>query len=449
MQPPSVDRRTFLDNLRRSGLLNARELRAVVRTLPLAGDGREVAAALTRAGVLTRFQADLLLAGRTRGFLLGQYSILDHIGKGGMGRVYKAMHRTMKRVVALKVLAPELVKTEKAREFFKREVRATARLLHPNIVTAYDANKVGGRYYLVMEYVDGPNLDQLVRRRGPLPVGLACEVVRQAAVGLEYAFGMGMVHRDVKPSNLMVTRAGPGSAVQVKILDFGLARLQEAEDAVLAGSGTIQAPPNTVLGTPDYLSPEQCRSLHTTDIRSDLYSLGCTFYYLLAGKVPFPGGSSLEKLLRHGSETAVPVEEHRPGVPPEVAGIVRRLMEKSPAARFQTPAELVAALAPFCRVGPGSGAALDRGGERRPSARPAGVDSSAVDLGAPADAEAVGSQSTFPPDLALTPPSGDAMSSVRLTEEADGARFRAWAWLLAAGAAAVLTGAIGLFLALQ
>jgi serine/threonine-protein kinase len=446
MPSRSADRQTFLKNLRRSGLLGPREVQAVAARLPEACGGREAASALVKAGVLTRFQADLLLAGRTRGFVVGQYRILDCIGKGGMGRVYKALHRPMKRVVALKVLAPKLVKTAKARRLFRHEVRAAARLVHPNIVTAYDANEVGGRYFLVMEYVDGPNLDQLVRRRGPLSVGLACEVVRQAALGLQHAADLGMIHRDIKPGNLMIARAGSGAsaAPQVKILDFGLARLQEAEDAGRAGSGTILAPPNTVLGTPDYLSPEQCRDIHAVDVRSDLYSLGCTFYYILTGKVPFPGGTSLEKVLRQGTEQPAPVESHRPQLPAAVAGIVRKLMAKDPAARFQAPAELAEALAPFCGVGPVSGAGLNRElAPGRPGESAAGADNSALELGA--DAPVGASESTWTPDLVPTPLSGDALSAVR---QASGAPRRRRAWLWLAGAAAALAGAAGLLLSL-
>ncbi|HEX5272314.1 MAG TPA: protein kinase, partial [Gemmataceae bacterium] len=170
-----VDRETFLANVRRSRLLTDEQLAGAAGRLPASGRGRPIARALVEAGLLTRFQASQLLAGRTSGFFLGQYRILDHIGSGGMGRVFKAEHRTLSRLVAVKVLAPRLLTTARAQELFLRELRAAGRLLHPNIVTAFDANHEGPRTYLVMEYIDGPNLHQLVRRRGPLPVGLACE----------------------------------------------------------------------------------------------------------------------------------------------------------------------------------------------------------------------------------------------------------------------------------
>jgi serine/threonine protein kinase len=350
--PRHVSRRAFLSHLRRSGLLSAEELSQAQQLLPEVTRGRLLARALVEKGVLTRFQAERLLIGRTDGFVLDQYVVLEELGRGGMGWVFKARHRTMNRVVALKVLAPGLTKTERAQEMFLREVRAVAQLVHPNLVTAFDANLVGDRYYLVLEYVDGPNLDQLVRTRGPLAVGQACDFIRQAASGLQCAHTAGMVHRDIKPANLLVQRqAADGGPGLVKVSDFGLARLQEGADAG-PGGGTLVTRPNTVMGTPDFLSPEQARNLHNTDIRSDLYSLGCTFYYLLTGQVPFPGGTSLEKLIRHNTEQPAPVEELRPEVPAAVAAIVRRLLAKKPEDRFRTPAEVATALEPFSVRGP-------------------------------------------------------------------------------------------------
>jgi serine/threonine protein kinase len=346
--PQHVDRQTFLAHLRQSGLLGSEQLAAVAHRFQDVPRGRVIARALVEQGLLTRFQAEHLLAGKHR-FFLGQYCVLEQLGQGGMGRVYKARHRTMNRLVALKVLAPNLLATDRAQELFLREVRAVARLVHPNVVTAFDANQEGDRHYLVLEYVNGPNLDQLVRQQGPLPVGQACDFVRQVAVGLEHAHQLGMVHRDIKPANLLLQQGSPASSGVygvVKISDFGLARLNEAGQGDEA-LGTIATKDNTVMGTPDYLSPEQARNLHRTDIRSDLYSLGCTFYYLLAGRVPFPGGTTLEKLIRHGTEEPAAVERLRPAVPAAVGAVVRKLLAKRPEERFQTPAELAAALTPF------------------------------------------------------------------------------------------------------
>jgi serine/threonine protein kinase len=352
----SVDRQTFLANLRLSGLVSEDSLRAATASLPDTNRGRVVARALVDAGLLTRFQAERVLAGRTAGFLLGQYRILEQIGRGGMGRVFKAEHLTMARIVALKVLSPGLLGSERARELFLREVRAAAQLVHPNIVTAYDANEVDGRFFLVLEFVDGPNLDQLVRKQGPLSVGLACDYVRQVAVGLQRAHALGMVHRDIKPANILAQRHGVSedSPGLVKISDFGLARLQTPGTATNAShnAGTILTRDNTVMGTPDYLSPEQARSLHKTDIRSDLYSLGCTFYFLLTGQPPFPGSNSLEKLIRHSTETPAPVGQFRNDVPAPVLDIVTRLLAKDPRDRFQTPNDLEAVLQPYAVSGP-------------------------------------------------------------------------------------------------
>ena len=346
MPKAKIDNQTFLELLHRSGLVTRAQLDAALTPFPSNERPKNIARVLVKQGLLTRFQAELLLAGRSGGFVLGQYRILDQLGEGGMGRVFKAQHITMGRTVALKVLAPRHTKTPKARKLFLREVRAAGKLMHPNIVTAHDANMVKGRHYLVMEYIDGPSLDQLVREGGPLPVGLACDIVRQVGTGLQYAFEQGMVHRDIKPSNVLLQRTAATltSGYLAKILDFGLAWVADAaEEADAETSGGR----NVILGTPDFLSPEQARNQHAVDIRSDLYSLGCTFYFLLAGRVPFPGGTNLNKLVRHTKEEPTPLEELRPDVPQEVTDIISCLMAKEPAHRFQTPADLVEDLGPL------------------------------------------------------------------------------------------------------
>jgi serine/threonine-protein kinase len=315
----------------------------------------------------------------------------------------------MKRIVALKVLAPDLMRTSRAQDLFLHEVRAVAQLVHPNIVTAYDANEVSGRYYLVLEYVDGPNLDQLVRQQGPLPMGQACDYIRQIALGLQCAHNLRMLHRDIKPSNVLVQRRGldRDSPGLVKISDFGLARLHIPNTPGTAGSAhTILTKENTVMGTPDYLSPEQARDLHKTDIRSDLYSLGCTFYFLLTRQVPFPGGTSLEKLIRHNAQQPRPLAPLRPDVPATVAAIVEQLMAKHPDDRFQTPLELVEALQPYAVSGPMPWA------PRSPAPEPevegvvtpveAGRDADYDIAEDPAD-EMAGLVNTVSPDLSPTP----------------------------------------------
>ncbi len=343
MKATIVDRDTFLQNLRISKLLTNQQFRIVIDKLGTVQDSREMAKALASWKLLTKFQAKMLLLGRNSGFFIGPYRILDHLGQGGMGRVYKAMHQTMNRVVALKVLSPQLVNTERAQQLFLREVQAAAQLNHPNIVMAFDANETGGRHYLAMEFVEGPNLERYLKKNGPLPVGLACEIVFQTANGLSHAQEKGMVHRDIKPANLLLQQEPGNDTVQIKILDFGLARFQQSEKESVK---PIVAKEKTVMGTPDFVSPEQTRDLHEVDIRADLYSLGCTFFYLLTGKVPFPGGTSMDKIIRHNSEIAAPIEEFRSDVPKSVANIVRKLMAKNPDERYQTPDELMDTLAP-------------------------------------------------------------------------------------------------------
>lgn len=336
---PLIDAHTFIEHLLQSDLLETDAMNRLATEGPHTDDALEVARFLVRQQLLTRYQAEQILGGQSTGFKLGQYRILDELGRGGMGRVYKAVHQTMGRTVALKVLAPSLTKTPKSREQFRQEIRAAAKLNHPNIVTAYDANQAGDACFLVMEYVDGPNLSDLVKQRGPLPLEQACEFIRQTAFGLANAHEQHLVHRDIKPANLIVqtTSAGP----IVKILDFGLARIiqpnSQAEQS--AASGELM-----MAGTPDYVAPEQARNQARADGRSDLYSLGCTFYYLLTGTVPFPGGTAIEKLVRHYSDEPTDIRHLRPEIPDGLAGIVHKLLAKKPTDRFQTAFELIDAL---------------------------------------------------------------------------------------------------------
>jgi serine/threonine-protein kinase len=416
-QPQPVDRQTFLANVRQSGLLSDEQLDAVAERLPDTTRAKQVARALVEEGLLTRYQAERLLVGRQTLFTIGQYRILDKLGRGGMGHVYKAEHRTMNRVVALKVLAPNLTQTDRAQDLFRREVQLVARLVHPNIVTAYDANHFDDRFYLVLEYVNGPNLDQMVRKQGPLPIGQACEYVRQITIGLQYAHEQGMVHRDIKPANILIQQTGEGKSAQVvvKVSDFGLARLQETSAPDDEGMGTILTKENTVMGTPDFLSPEQARSLHKVDIRSDLYSLGCTFYFLLTGKVPFPGGTTLEKLIRHSTETPPPVQQLRPELPAGVGAILNRLLEKEPEARYQTPGELAAALEPFASKDPNQWETTSPGSAPFDDelATPDVVGRSASDLGDELGRsdEASAMVGTLPPDFSPTPVSTRIVAS--------------------------------------
>lgn len=274
-----------------------------------------------------------------------RYRLLSRHGEGGMGVVFKAEHKLMGRTVALKIISRRLTSNEQAVERFRREVRAAAKLSHPNIVTAHDAEEADGLHFLAMEFVDGISLDRFVaKQKGNVPVSMACHFVRQAALGLQHAHQQGMVHRDIKPQNLILTRKG-----HVKILDFGLARLGEDQPPDGASS------PNLVVGTPDYLAPEQARDSHAVDIRADIYALGCTLYFLLARRVPYPGGSPFEKMVAHTDKPADSLTMFRDDVPLEVEAIVAKMMAKCAEDRYQTPAEVAAALAPFAKLTANSG----------------------------------------------------------------------------------------------
>ncbi len=299
---------------------------------------RELARELVARGWLTPYQVNQMFLGRAAELLLGSYVLLERLGEGGMGQVFKARHWKMGTVVALKLIRKERLASAATVKRFEREIRAAAQLDHPHIVRALDADEVGGTCLLAMEYVEGTDLARHVRAHGPLPVAAACDYIRQAALGLAHAAERGMVHRDVKPGNLMLTTDGT-----VKILDMGLARFRAAEED--DGASSTLTHEGLVMGTPDYLAPEQALDSHSVDIRADLYSLGCTLYFLLSGRVPFPGGSALEKLIRHREQEPAALERLRPGVPPAVTAVVRRLMAKRPADRYQSPAELAAALA--------------------------------------------------------------------------------------------------------
>ncbi len=270
-----------------------------------------------------------------------RYRVLEQIGKGGMGDVYKAEHRLMQRTVALKVINQDLVENSQAVERFRREVRAAASLSHPSIVSAYDAEQAGDAHFLAMEYVEGTNLAEVVKQRGPLSIEDACRFVRQAAFGLQHAHERGMIHRDIKPHNLMLTDDGT-----VKILDFGLASLTAEvvvpdETKPLRGELTTLS---TIIGTPDYISPEQATNAHRADTRSDLYSLGATLYFLLAGRPPLTKGNVTEKLAGHAVFEPEPIQNIRDDVPNELAQAVHRLLARDPDERFQSAAEVAETL---------------------------------------------------------------------------------------------------------
>ncbi|HLN31001.1 MAG TPA: SUMF1/EgtB/PvdO family nonheme iron enzyme [Gemmataceae bacterium] len=299
-----------------------------------------------------------------------KYRIVRELGRGGMGVVYLAVHKVMDRPIAIKVINPSVLAHPDALPRFHSEVRTAAKLDHPNIVRALDADQVGSLHLLVMEYVEGKNLDDLVRGRERLPILNACHYVRQAALGLQHAFEQGMVHRDIKPGNLVLTPRG-----QVKILDFGLARLRDT--GVQSGRLTAM---DSFMGTPEYVSPEQATDARTADTRADIYSLGCTLFYLLTGRPPFQEETVVKLVLAHIEKEAPLLHELRSDVPPELSAVVAQMLAKDPAKRYQTPVAVAQALVQFAKAG-GKPAA----GRTLPPPQ---------DVGAPARATSMGSDTS-------------------------------------------------------
>jgi WD40 repeat protein/serine/threonine protein kinase len=358
----------MLEMIRRHHLLSAAQLEELGH-LPADRDAGDFARDLLERGWLTHYQANQLLQGRGPDLVVGQYVLRDRLGEGGTGEVFKAVHQNMNRPVAVKIIRRELLEDPEVLARFYREMELVGRLAHPNIVHAFDAGPVGSTHVLVMEYVDGVDLGQLVKQSGPLPVQQALAFVRQAALGLQHAHERGLVHRDIKPQNLMVmggawcvapeesvasspptARHTPpatrnASPATIRILDFGLARLHRN----VKGDVTNVVTPTgaMMMGTPDYLAPEQAVNFHSADIRADVYSLGCTLYYLLTGQPPFPGGSLGEKLARHLHSEPTPIETIRSDLPPRFPQVLRKMLTKRPEDRYQTPAEVAAALAEF------------------------------------------------------------------------------------------------------
>jgi serine/threonine-protein kinase len=352
----------LIDALVKYGLLTAEQMQEVLQHMQRRfQDPQLMARAMLQRNWLTPYQVNHLLQGHAKDLVLGSYLLLERLGEGGMGQVYKAKHKKLDRVVALKLIRRDLVASAEAIQRFRQEIETAAQLSHPNIVLAYDADEIDGTHFYTMEYVEGTTLGHLVRRSGAMSVTLACDYIRQAAVGLQHAHERGLVHRDIKPSNLMLTwtsktidptgGAAADARIQalwgshmplIKILDLGLARGHLAE-AGKEYDGSITEK-GTLMGTPDYISPEQAVNAHKVDIRSDLYSLGATLYSLITATVPFPGGGTMEKVIRAQLEVPKPMAQLRPGVSPEVQAIVSKLMAKKPDDRYQTPAELAKVL---------------------------------------------------------------------------------------------------------
>ncbi len=326
-------RRDLLDRLQESKLLAAEELERAEAIAPGAG-GKTFGAALVEAGLLTSYQVEMVLGGRQEKLKIGNYDLLEKLGTGGTGTVFKAMHRKMKRVVALKVLARNLCKDKSFVQRFQREIETLAQFSHPNIVMAYDADEAKVGHYLVMEFVAGHDLASVVQKRGVMGVAEAVGCILQAARGLAYVHSRKMIHRDMKPANLLRDAEGV-----VKVTDLGLARTGRGS---LVSNSLTQA--GGVLGTVDYMPPEQALDSTNLDHRSDIYSLGATLYYLLIGGPPYPGQTMIETILKHREAPIPSLMAARPDVPPALDELFQRMLAKTIEDRVQTMSEVVCSL---------------------------------------------------------------------------------------------------------
>jgi serine/threonine protein kinase len=333
----------FLDLVWKSGVVDDKRLSAYLARLRsgdlVSSEGPpELAGRLVRDGILTCFQAEQILAGKWRRFTIGKYQVLERIGSGRFGSIYLCEHQPTRRRVAVKVLPTARAQDPSSLERFYREARALAALDHPNVVRGYDIDQDEGLHFLVMEYVDGSSLQYITEKCGPMAVLRAAHYVRQAALGLQHVHERArIVHRDIKPADILVDRGG-----RVRIIDMGLARFFHDEEDVLTRKYD-----ENVLGTADYMAPEQAIDSHRVDIRADIYGLGATFYFCLTRYPPFPGGTAAQKLIWHQTRQPTPVRQLRPRVPEGLAALIDRMMAKDPAQRPQAPQEVADALAPY------------------------------------------------------------------------------------------------------
>jgi len=333
---PSVD--TFLRTVLRSGVLDREQLRDAIQGVPpeRRGDPEEVADYLVKSGKLSRFQSRKLLKGTALGLVLGPFHVLAPIGRGGMGTVYLAKDSRSQTLVALKVLPPKRAREEeRLLTRFRREMEMCQRVAHPHLAWTYDVGVCQGVYYIALEYIPGLSLYRLVSEQGPLAVPRAARLFMEVASALDHAHNQGLIHRDLKPSNIMITPHD-----HAKVLDLGLALVQgetQEEREVIGGRGYV-------VGTMDYLAPEQAENAAKVDPRTDIYSMGCAMYFALSGQPPFPGGTAIEKIQRHRSGEPTPIPQLNPSVPPGFIGLLRKMMAKNPEQRFRSAEEVQEAL---------------------------------------------------------------------------------------------------------
>jgi serine/threonine protein kinase len=329
----------FLKNVLRSGVLDRDRLQAALRGVPreLRGDPNALADFLVRRGHLSRFQARRIVKGKGKGLVLGPYQVLAPIGRGGMGSVFLARDSRNNELIALKVL-PRSKAERRQRARFRREMKFSSGLDHPHVATTYSSGKIDEVYYIAMEYIPGKSLQRLVTAEGPLDASRAARLMSEVAAGLEHAHARGLIHRDLKPSNIMVTPHD-----HAKVLDLGLA-IVEGEDLadfrVVGGKGYI-------VGTMDYIAPEQTANSATVDRRADIYSLGCTLYFAVTGRPPVPGGTTKEKIRRQRREEPESLLDLKPSIPVPFVILIRQMMAKDPAERPATAAEVVRRLQPW------------------------------------------------------------------------------------------------------
>ena len=335
----------LLDLVRKSGVIDEKRLASQLERIHAAGqvppEPNRFAGVLVRDGVLTHFQAEQFLQGKWRRFTIGKYKVLERLGSGGMGSVYLCEHTLMRRRVAVKVLPASRAEDSSSLDRFYREARAVAALDHPNIVRAYDIDQDDKLHFLVMEHVDGASLQEIIKKVGPMDPIRAAHYIQQAAFGLQHAHDVaGLVHRDIKPGNILVDRNGI-----VKVLDMGLARFFHDDEDNLTRQYD-----ESVLGTADYLAPEQAIDSHTATIRADIYSLGGTFYWCMAGRTPFTEGSVAQKLIWHQTRQPKSIRTYRNDIPDGIIAVLEKMMAKQPENRYQTPQEVADALAPWTQT---------------------------------------------------------------------------------------------------